>query len=100
MLDGGGSTTKVINDNGAKIIGEPSGEDFVLNYGAYLRRVINVLGVKMKTGTVVPPPPNGDNMYRVLVAVKPRIDHSMYANAHLKIYLLVLSLKAVCHLHK
>ena len=80
MLDGGGSTAKVVEDHGVKVIGLTSGEDLVLQYGALLRRVLNIFGLQMKDGTVEPP--TGETMtHKVLVAVKPRIEHSMYANS-------------------
>ena len=77
MLDGGGSTAKVISDAGiATVIGTTSGEDFVVNYLANLRRVINVFGVVMKSGVT---PPTGDKMYKVLISVKERPIASMYS---------------------
>jgi lysozyme len=78
MEDGGGSTTMAIRENGiAKILNVPYGEDTVDRYPGYkLRRVANVLSVRMKTVSLPPPvdPPQGENMatYKLINPVKPR----------------------------
>jgi len=81
MLDGGGSTTEATRINGIPTVtNKPSGEDLVARYNMTMRRVANVLGVRMKTGSVSQPPPTGEaNMnYKVMVGVKPRKTPSMY----------------------
>lgn len=78
ILDGGGSTAKVVDDNGiVKVIGKTSGEDFITGYEYPLRRVLNVFGVVMDDGIITPP--TGDKMYKVLVSIKDRPIASMYS---------------------
>jgi hypothetical protein len=49
MLDSGGSTTMAVMDNNKPIvIGEPCGEDSVIAYEYPMRRVANVLGIRIK----------------------------------------------------
>lgn len=67
MLDGGGSTTAAVRENDmAKVINVPKGEDPVGNL--MMRRVANILGVKTKA--VITLPPNGDSMATVRGTVK------------------------------
>lgn len=90
MLDGGGSTTLAVQDNGIKVINEPCGEDYVAKYNFNMRRVANVLGIRMKTVSIPeteipipeeedPPPVTGDKMqYIIKNPVKPRKTPSMF----------------------
>jgi hypothetical protein len=91
MLDGGGSTTLAIQDNGKPtVLGVPCGEDIVAGFEHPMRRVANVLGVRMKTDgiisepkpeeppVVVVPPVEGDKMFKVVESVKSRLTPSMY----------------------
>jgi len=64
MFDSGASTSKAIRVNDKpKVIGVPDGADTVLGYEEVkLERVLNALCVRMKSGTVVIPPEEGENM--------------------------------------
>ncbi len=70
-----------------KVLNVPCGEDVVSGFKYPMRRVANVLGVRMKTDGIIPEPEpepepeepvEGDNMYKVMVAVKSRATPSMY----------------------
>jgi hypothetical protein len=77
MLDGGGSSTLAVNDNGeTKVLGVPFGEDLVQPYNQNLRRVANIFGVWMNGNST--PPPAGEAMYTVKKPVAPRATPSMY----------------------
>lgn len=75
-LDGGGSTTLVVQ--------QPDLSQKVMNYpidnGVVGKERVVGNHIAVFTGDIVIPP-IGENMYKVLVAVKPRIDHSMYATS-------------------
>lgn len=82
MMDSGGSTTMAVMNNGnADVIGVPCGEDAVAGFTYPMRRVANVLGIRMKTDPIIiiNPPEEGVGMnYKVYLDVKARSTPSMY----------------------
>lgn len=80
MQDGGGSTTAAVRDDGVtEILGIPFGEDIVTRYPGYkLRRVANVLGVRMNGDPTPPEPQPGGEMWRITNPVAPRKTDSMF----------------------
>jgi len=83
MFDSGGSTTKGVRDGSEiKVVNIPCGEDAVAGFDVKMRRVANILGLRMKTSSIPEPPtlPTGEAMiYQILVPVKPRPQPSMYS---------------------
>lgn len=81
MHDGGGSTTAAIRtDDKIKILGTPYGEDIVDRFPGYkMRRVANVLGLRMKTNSIPNDPiPEGETMnFKVVTSARFRSIPSM-----------------------
>ena len=86
MLDGGGSTTEAIMQNGVPVLlNKSAGEETIAGYPYPMRPVAQLLAFKMKTGEIIqsddPPIDTGEGEtmnYKVLVGVKPRKTPSMY----------------------
>lgn len=92
MLDGGGSTTLSVMDNGAPVLlNKSSGEETIAGYPYPMRPVAQLIGVKMTTPpitqpvtepnaepVVIPPLEEGAKMYKVLKDIQARPTPSYY----------------------